>query len=238
MQDVNLTLREVREEALDTKTFVFDAADLTGVLAGQYLIVKLDVPEDPRRGSRSFTMANAPGTEPVMITTRIRSSGLFKARLASMAPGERLVAKGPTGRFTFHAGPEPALLLAGGIGVTPFRSVIKHAIDVDRTTRMTLLTSDRAPEAIPFREELDGWAVAHSWLTVARTITRPDESTWAWSGHTGRIDGPWIRDTVRDLERAIVYVCGPPRFVDDMTALVRSLGIPMDRLRSERFIGY
>ncbi len=238
MQDIVLTLREVREEALDTKTFVFDAEGLVRALPGQYLMFKLDVPTDARRGSRSFTMANAPGTEPVMITTRIRSASPFKARLAALVPGERLLVKGPVGRFTFHEGDAPAVFLAGGIGVTPFRSMIKHAIDTNRTTPITLLTSDRVPEAIPFRAEFDRWAATHPWLSVARTITRPHDAREAWSGHRGRMSREWIRSVARNLDGAVAYVCGPPRFVDELSSFLETLGIPKDRIRAERFIGY
>jgi len=238
MQDITLILREVREEALDTKTFVFDAEGLVDARAGQYLLVKLDVPADPRRGSRSFTMANGPGTEPVMITTRMRPSSPFKARLASLSLGDRLVAKGPLGRFALHETDEPAWFLAGGIGVTPFRSMIRHRIDVRRRARVVLFTSDRVPEAIPFRRELDEWAAAHPWLKVVRTITRPRESQEAWSGHVGRIDAGWIRQVAGDARHAFVYVCGPPGFVDATVSTMESIGISKDRIRSERFIGY
>lgn len=238
MQDVTLTLREVREEALDTKTFVFDAEGLVDARAGQYLLVKLDVPADPRRGSRSFTMANDPGTEPVMITTRMRPSSPFKARLASMSVGERIVVKGPLGRFVLHETDEPAWFLAGGIGVTPFRSMIRHAIDVGRRAPVVLLTSDRVPEAIPFRRELDAWAASQPWLKVVRTITRPRESKEPWSGLVGRIDAGWIREVAGDAGDAIVYICGPPGFVDPVMATMESFGISKDRVRSERFIGY
>lgn len=238
MGDVTLVLREARDEALGTKTFLFDAAGLAGVAAGQYLIVKLDVPADPRRGSRSFTMANAPTEDRVMITTRIRSSSPFKQSLAALRPGDRIPAKGPFGKFVLHTDDAPALFLAGGIGVTPFRSMIKHALDTGRDIPMTLIASDRVPEAIAFRAELDGWSRAHPALRVARTVTQPQMSKVPWSGRVGRIDVAWIRENLPDPGNPIAYVAGPPGFVTELRGLLHQVGVPDDRVRVEQFIGY
>ncbi len=238
MADVTLVLRSIRDEALDTKSFVFDPAGLTEHRAGQYILVKLDVPEDPRKGSRSFSLANAP-TEPfILLTTRIRNTSVFKQRLAAMKPGDTLSAKGPLGRFILHDDDRPALLLAGGIGVTPFRSMIKATLDAGRNTSMTLLTSDHVPEAIPYRRELETWAAARPQFHVERTITWPQKSREAWERRTGRIDADWIREVARDLERAVAYASGPPAFVGAMTALLASMGFPPERVRTERFTGY
>lgn len=236
--DVTLVLREVRDEATDTKTFLFDAEGLVGAQAGQYLMVKLDVPEDPRRGSRSFTMANAPSERHVMITTRIRDGSAFKRRMAGMHPEDRLAAKGPFGKFVLHEGDFPALFLGGGIGVTPFRSMLKRAIDEGRRAPITLLSSDRVPDAIPYRAEIDAWARGHPWLRVARTITKPEASAEPWDGRTGRLDVEWIQEHVKDPDRTVAYICGPPAFVNGLRDLVASVGFPPERIRTEQFIGY
>lgn len=233
-----LRLVESRREAADTMAFRFEAEGLPRAVAGQYLMVKLVAPGDPRGGGRSFTMANGPREPHVLIATRIRSGSPFKLRLASMKPGETLEARGPMGKFTLHEGPAPALFLAGGIGITPFRAMIKDAIDTGRTGSVTLLVSDRTPEMIPFREELDAWAEVHPWLSVHRTVTRPEEGGRPWTGRVGRIDPAWIRESGVDLGRAIAYVAGPPGFVDDLVAHLTALGFPPERVRSERFLGY
>ena len=238
MGDFSLVLREVRDEASETKTFLFDADGLAGAEAGQYLIFKLDVPADPRRGTRSFTMSNAPGERPVMLTTRIRSTSPFKQSLASMTPGAQIAAKGPFGKFTLHAGDSPALFLAGGIGVTPFRSIVKHALDAGRSIPMTLLTSDRTPEAIPFRETMDAWARARPTFRVFRTITKPGASQQPWPDRVGRIDAHWIREHMSRAKDTTVYVAGAPPFVADMRAALQEVGVADDRVRAEQFIGY
>lgn len=235
--DVALTLRELRDEGEGTKSFLFDAEGLAGAQAGQYLLVKMDVPDDPRRGSRSFTMANAPSEPRVRITTRMRDGSPFKRRLGTLRPGDPLSAKGPLGKFVMREGDAPALLLAGGIGATPFRAMIRDAIDSGRTRPITLLTSDRTPAAIPFREEMDGWPSRVDWLRIERTVTRPVGAD-GWKGRTGRVDAAWIRDAAADLDRTVAYVAGPPGFVTSIVSILDGIGLPKDRIASEAFIGY
>lgn len=238
MASVNLVLRRLWEEAQETMSFAFDAPGIVGAKPGQNLMMRLDAPEDPRKGSRTFTMASSPTEAHVMITTRIRSGSPFKRRLASLRPGDAVEARGPMGRFTLPEGDAPLLLVAGGIGVTPFRSMIKYAIDTGRSTSMTLLASDRTPEMIPFRRQMDRWAEAHRWLRILRTVTRPEQGREPWTGRSGRIDAEWARAAVDDLDRQIALVSGPPAFVEDTTELLRTLGLGADRIRTERFLGY
>lgn len=238
MATVNLVLRRLWDEARDTMSFAFDAPGWTGAQAGQNLLLRLDVPDDPRKGSRTFTVASSPTEDAVVITTRIRSSSPFKRRLAALRPGDVVEARGPMGRFTLPEGDAPLLLFAGGIGVTPFRSMIKYAIDTGRSTPMTLLSSDRVPEMIPYRREMDGWAETHPWLRIRRTITRPEETQEGWTDHVGRMDAGWIRAATDGLEGRTAFVAGPPAFVEGTVGLLRSLGLEGDRVRTERFAGY
>ena len=238
MADIVLTLRSARDEALDTTTFVFEAEGLGDHVPGQYLLLKLDVPEDPRRGSRSFTIANAPSGGRVTITSRMRPSSLFKRGLAALHPGAQVSAKGPLGRFVMPEGDTPALLLAGGIGVTPFRAMLEHAIASGRSRPVTLVVSDRVPEASVYREEIDRWASEHAWLKVVRTVTRPSPGLSPWRGRTGRIDAALLREALPSPGEGVALVAGPPAFVDGIVAVLAALGLPPDRVRSERFIGY
>lgn len=238
MPSVNLVLRRLWEEAQDTISFAFDAPGIAGAQPGQNLLIRLDVPEDPRKGLRTFTIASSPTEADALITTRIRSGSPFKQRLAALRPGDAVEARGPMGRFTLPEGDAPLLLVAGGIGVTPFRSMIKYAIDTGRSTPMTLIASDRTPEMIPFRREMDGWIEAHPWLRIRRTITRPEHGREPWTGRTGRIDAEWVRAAVDDLDRRTALVSGPPAFVVATTEVLQAAGMSADRIRTERFLGY
>ncbi|OGS46711.1 MAG: hypothetical protein A3K66_00735 [Euryarchaeota archaeon RBG_16_67_27] len=235
MPEFTLTLREVREEATDTRTFAFDSEPRVVARPGQYLLVSLDAPGDPRRGSRSLSIASAPSDPGLLLTTRVRTASPFKRALDGLAVGDRIRAKGPLGRFYLPEGDAPAVLIAGGIGVTPFRAMVRASIDAGRRSPVSLITSDRTPDSIVFREEFDAWSVAHPWFTVTRTVTRPAESGAPWTGPVGRIDERRIGPALR---AGAVLVAGPPSFADGMQALLASAGIPGDRVQIERFQGY
>ena len=238
MADVTLGLEGSREEALDTRTFVFRPDGPVGALPGQYLLVKLDVPEDPRRGSRSFTMANSPRAVSVLVATRMRPASPFKRALAALTPGARIPAKDSFGRFVLPDGDGPVLMLAGGVGVTPFRSMLEDLLSGGGGRPVTLVTSDRTPEAIPFRAELDGWARTAPWLRLERTVTRPLAGGSSWGGRVGRIDAAWLGSLLAEPPSTDVLVVGPPGFVDGMAAATAAAGVPKDRIRAERFLGY
>lgn len=238
MADVTLALEGSREEALDTRTFVFRADGLAGALPGQYLLVKLDVPDDPRRGSRSFTMANGPREASVLVTTRMRPASPFKRALAALTPGARIPAKGPFGRFVLPDEDGPVLMLAGGVGVTPFRAMLEDLVREGGGRPVVLVTSDRTAEAIPFRTEVDRWARAAPWLHIERTVSRPPVGGSSWGGRVGRIDATWLGSLLADPPSTDALVAGSPGFVDGMVAATAAAGVPKDRIRSERFLGY
>lgn len=238
MAAVKLVLRRSWEEARDTRSFAFETQGLPPAQPGQYLMLRMEAPDDPRRGSRTFTIASSPTEPDVVITTRLREGSAFKRRLASLPVGGSLEARGPMGRFTLPDEDRPLLFLAGGIGVTPFRAMIRYAMDTGRRAGITLLASDRTPDLIPYRQEMDAWARAHAWLRVERTITRPQEALQPWSGRTGRLDEDWIRSAVDGLDARIAFAAGPPAFVEDAAGRLRSLGFSDDRIRTERFAGY
>lgn len=153
---LELTLQEVRNESLYAKTFKFDLRnhDFTHQ-AGQYLTIDLPV-EDPRGKRRPFTISSSPTEKGfVTITTRPGPSP-FKQTLNSLSIGSKVVSKAPFGNFILPAdNSKSVLMLAGGIGITPFRSMIKFACDTQLPLAMTLLYSNRTPEDIPFKTECD-----------------------------------------------------------------------------------
>ncbi|MBX8633946.1 MAG: FAD-dependent oxidoreductase [Thermoplasmata archaeon] len=238
MNEAILRVLGKRDESADTRSFMFEPADGMNWEAGQYLIMKLDCPGDDRKGIRSFSIASSPTEKIIMITTRLRSGSSFKQRLSTLTTGDEVRVTGPMGRFLFHHDERPALFIAGGIGVTPFRSILKHSIDTGRRTSTTLVVSDRTPELFVFRDEFNLWQKENSWLKVYRTVTRPEAGSEKWNGHTGRIDQSWITEICPQVAEATVYCAGPPTFVQSTIAMLRSMNIEQGHIRTERFTGY
>lgn len=252
---MKLKLIEKRDEAKGTKSFFWETESPVSYLPGQYYYYTLPTLKypDPRGNTRHFTLSSSP-TEGasagkqgsvLRLTTRIREESGFKKTMDELPIGTEIQGEGPSGVFVLTENipqpggePGPHVFLAGGIGITPFRSIAKYAIDKDLGTRIHFIYSNSLPEEIIFRTELEGWASSYPNIKVDLTITKPQESQESWSGLTGRIDSDLINTLVTDLQNSIFWVCGPPPMVDAVEQELGKMAIPMDHVRSEKFTGY
>lgn len=185
-----------------------------------------------------------------MFTTRIRDSP-YKKRLSALEKGARVKLKGPQGNFVLHQDySKPAVFLSGGIGVTPFRSMIKYATDKQLPLKIIMFDSNKNIENIIFKKEFDDWADTNNNLKIIYTISddqdpheKSSSSSTAsdWKGEHGRIDKAMILrylDTNR-LNNSIYYICGPPSMLKAMQSLLQNdLEIPSERIKVEEFTGY
>jgi ferredoxin-NADP reductase len=231
-------LRFVRRqhEAENATTFYFEPDSPLAYTAGQYLNYTLPHPNPDNRGTRrSFTLSSFPEEPLLSLTTRLstpRSS--FKAALSELEPGAELEANGPHGRFVSPQPVRPLALIAGGIGVTPFRSILGDLAARRIRANIVVLYSNGTSD-IPFHGFLDGLAASWPELRLVYTVTGPDPS---WHGLTARIDGDFIRQQVPDLERTHFFTSGPAGLVEAMRANLAGIGIPRDRITYEAFPGY
>ena len=225
-------VEEVTQETPDVRSFRLKPAEPVAFRPGQHLVMFLDVPQDR---VRDFSIASSPIDEFLLVATKFREPlSQFKQRMAQLKPGDEVEIKAAFGKFMLQDDMSvPAVLLAGGIGITPFISLIKYCTDRKLPLGITLLYSNRAPDDIAFRRELEEWARINQNFRLISTIT--DDASWP--GQKGRIDEAMIRNYVQDLN-SIFYICGPPGMVDGMTALLKGMHIPDDRVRIEKFTGY
>ena len=155
-----------------------------------------------------------------------------------MPPGSPLDLDGPYGSFTLHHNAaRPAVLLAGGIGITPFRSIIEDATRRKLPHRITLLFSNTSASAAPFLDDLQAWARENPNFTLAPTITAPVAGE-PWTFETGRIDAASLTSRVSDPAAAVFYIAGPGGFVAAMVALATAIGADPDAVKAEEFPGY
>ena len=153
--------------------------------------------------------------------------------------GSIIEGEGPEGTFILdEKEPFPHVFLAGGIGITPFRSMIKYVADKNLNTQIHLIYSNSIPEEITFRNELENWAKSWPNLKLDMTITKPEKSIRAWTELTGRIDENMIQKLVPDFNNCIFWICGPPDMVEAMEHTLGKLNISSGRVRSEKFTGY
>jgi ferredoxin-NADP reductase len=231
-----LCLVDRSAEAGDVATFRFEADPALGFRAGQYLRLTLRhaVPDD-RGVARNFTISSAPNEPLVAITTRLSTPpSSFKRALAGLEPGGGVEARGPLGRFVYPDDDRPAVFIAGGIGITPVRSMLVDLAGRPLRPEVTLLHANRTSD-VPFRALFD--TLAESWPTLrtAYTVTRPDES---WSGSVGRIDETFVARHVSDLATPLFLVAGPEAMVAAMRKLLAAMGVADERVKHESFPGY
>lgn len=232
-------LRATFQETPTVRTFVFDRPQVPFTFRpGQYLAVRLPDVHDPRGDSRTFSISSAPSDgDRISVTTRIGSSP-FKERLFQARPGDVAELWGPFGDFTPEPS-RPSVLVGGGIGITPYRSMIREAAHLRSPVPISLVYSSRSAEEILFRDELERLSQSWSGLRLHVTVSRVDGAGTTWRGPVGRVDAPLIRNAAKGLSNPTYFLCGPPRMVTDLQrVLTIDVGVRRSDLRTELFRGY
>jgi ferredoxin-NADP reductase len=236
-----LALKARSEVATRTMEFRFEKPTGMTFKAGQYLdFTLLSPPETDEEGnSRSFSISAAPDDEDLAIVTRLRDSA-FKRCLQKIPLGTEIQVEGPFGDFSLHHNPDrPAVLLAGGIGITPFHSMVRMDAHRGGSRRILLFYSNRRPEDAPFLEEFRQLAKRHPLFTFVPTMSRASASLLPWDGLVGRIEYGLIQKHLHgNSAPPIFYIAGPPRMVADLGTMLANAGVGEDDIRTEEFIGY
>lgn len=242
---MKITLIEKRKIAKGTAEYIFKPEKEIDWLPGQYFYWTIPDTKmkysDPRGNTHHFTICLSPTEgKNIAFATRLREKSNYKKSLESISVGQEIEGEGPEGTFVLdeHEKGEH-VFLAGGIGITPFRSMIKYNVDKKLTDiKIKLLYANSVPEEIAFRKEIEDWANENENIEAFMTVSHPENSNQEWKGLTGRIDRQMIENTVRELTKPTFWVCGPPAMTEAMEKLLGGLRITSDRLRVEKFTGY
>ena len=144
----------------------------------------------------------------------------LKRSLAEAPLGTPVSIFGPAGDFTLGPDPTPLVFIAGGIGITPFRSMLLDAVARGLPYRITLIYSNRTPEGAPYHEELAGLARLHAAFRYVPTMVEPDKSAQPWTGERRFVNAEFLHDYVGDMTVPIFYLAGPPGLVVAATKTV------------------
>ena len=199
----------------------------------------LNPPETDFEGNvRTFSIASAPFEEQLTFATRMRDTA-FKRSLKKMPLGAVVKMDSVIGSFTLHKNSaKPAVFLAGGIGITPFSSIVRQA-DHDRAPHtLHLFYSNRRPEEAPFVEVLQNLEKTNPQFRFIATMTEMPRSKKTWNGETGRINQEMLSKYLNDLRGPIYYVAGPPAMVSGLRKMLVASGVDEDDIRTEEFSGY
>ena len=233
-----LTKRE--EIAEGTMAFHFTKPADFQFRAGQSIdLTLLNPPETDGEGdSRAFTIASSPFDNDLMIATRMRDTA-FKRVLRKASPGLQVRIDGPGGSFVLHRKSEkPAVFLAGGIGITPFLSIIRQAGHDQSPHHLYLFYSNRRPEDAAFLDLLSEATKENPNFHLIATMTQMDKSHREWKSETGYINKDILTKHLPSLQGPIYYLAGPPAMVAAMRRTLIEAGVDEDDIRTEEFSGY
>jgi len=220
------------QETPRVRTLVLDADGWAGHRAGQHVDVRLTA-EDGYQAESSYSIASAPG-EPLAITVEELEDGEVSPYLVGeVVDGDRFEIRGPIGGYFVWDGSDeaPVLLIAGGSGVVPLVSMIRHRARIGSRAPTRLLYSSRSYEDIIYRAELDEPADG---LEVFHTLTRSQPS--GWTGYARRIDAEMLDEVAWPMDDdPRVFICGSTRFVDTAADGLVAMGYPALSIRTERF---
>jgi predicted ferric reductase len=182
-----------------------------------------------------WTISSSP-SEMDTISSTIKELGDFTATIGQTKPGDTATAHGAFGRFSYvlHPGEKNLVFIAGGIGITPLMSMLRHMRDTQSTISVVLLYGNRNEEDIVFRQELSEIETGGSpRLKVVHVLSKPREG---WSGETGRIDGQKIQQFCgKNLREKAFYLCGPPALVSASIKNLRDLSVADAKIHVEVF---
>jgi ferredoxin-NADP reductase len=240
MADKRLKLLRSEEVAEGTMAFHLERPQGFDYTAGQtidlYLIDPTDM--DAEGPVRTFSLVSAPHEPELMFATRMRDTA-FKRWLKSAANNAELTWDGPYGSFTLHKNAsKPAVFLAGGIGITPFMSMMKAATHDKLPHQIYLFFSNNRPEDAPFLDDIQKLAKQNPNLHFVPTMTAMEKSQREWSGERGFIDKAMLERHLSDLSTPIYYTAGPAAMVTAMRTMLTQAGVDEDNIRFEEFPGY
>lgn len=231
---VKATLSSVAEEAEGVKTFTFQPEGDYPFTAGQYAFLYFS--QGGKRYAKHFTISNSPNRPGVSFTT-IMSGSDYKNALDALPVGQAVELGKPMGEFTLDARKTGKVaFLAGGIGITPARSMIEHLMDTGNKedVEYVVFYGNRTVDRIAFRDELGGIADDAGWLRMVHVIS--DDAPDGWGGETGFINQDMLVRHLKDLSAYTFYVAGPPGFNKAMREVLASQDQGM--LIFESFAGY
>jgi ferredoxin-NADP reductase len=236
---VKARIKEKRDVAKRTLMVVFDLlGEEVDFQPGQYFwVTLLDPPYDDEKGPRRhITVVTSPTERGVLgLATRLRDSA-FKRSLAALPEGTAVEVEQPKGSFVLPQETDRHyVFIAGGIGITVFRSMLRYIADEGLPHRVTLVHSNRDRESTAFYDELRELEAANPNLEIVYTMTQDS----GWEGETRRIDAEMLRDYLGEKLDSYTYlIAGPPAMVDGVAEALQGAGIPEDQVLPARFSGY
>ncbi len=232
-------LKEKIKIANDTFDFVFHTNRKFLYKPGEYMEWTLKHKNPDARGYRRyFTLASSPTEDNLRLGIKFYDKpSSFKNNLLSLPEGAEVVASSRAGDFTLPADTNQGLVfIAGGIGITPFRSMIQYLLDKSEKRPIALFYSNKMVSDIAYKEIFDR-AEKELGIKTIYTITNPGEQIGG-DMYGGFIDEKFIKDKVPEYANKLFYISGPHGMVDAFEKTLKSMGVPRKNIKIDFFPGY
>ncbi len=231
------TVKEIRPETAKVKTFTLALPNWSAHRAGQHYDVRLTA-ADGYQAQRSYSIASEPerSGEIDLTVERIEDGEVSDYMHDVLTKGDRIEVRGPIGGyFVWDADlPDPLLLIAGGSGIVPLMSMLRHRAAIGNTNPARLLYSSRTFEDIIYYGELEKLRGNGHGLDVFHALTRKQPQ--GWKGYSRRIDDAMLKEVIKPLGMVPqVFICGPTLMVESAANTLVRLGLPPAQIRTERF---
>lgn len=238
-------LSEKKEVATGTLQVTFEIKESFNFKPGQYIFLTLDLKHTDERGERRhFSINNSPNEKGIItITTRLSDSG-FKKTLNELQVGDAVELGPIAGAFVlpenkskplvFTGEARKLVFIAGGIGITPFMSMLRYLKEEGNPYNITLIYSNRNQASTAFLEEVKNLGLKIKDMKLILSMTEDDE----WGGEKRRIDADFIKEYFPNVNKNYYMVVGPPAMTEAVQKSLMDAGVEIDNIKVEKFTGY
>ncbi|MCL1976624.1 MAG: FAD-dependent oxidoreductase [Candidatus Bathyarchaeota archaeon] len=227
------SIQDIIPRTHDVTSFRFPRPKELQYKPGQYFFVTIK--QDGKEISNPFSFSTSPTETDYIEFTKKLTDHEYSIALKATKIGDWAKIDAPYGKLTYEGEYPKIALLCGGIGITPFRSIIKNATDKNLNNKITLFYGCRTEEDIPFKTELEELSQKNNNLKIFIVLSQASPN---WKGATGHITAEIIQKELPDFKDTTFYACGPPPMVKAMQGIIEKLGLPKEQLKLELFTGY
>ncbi|MCX5707162.1 MAG: FAD-dependent oxidoreductase [Candidatus Omnitrophica bacterium] len=230
---LKVKIKEVIQRTYNVKSFRVQVPQEIDFKAGQFLKVSI---KEGSEFTRYLSISNSPTEKGYLEFTKKITQSLFSKTLDTLKTQDTLRIQYPFGKFTLDEAGLKVTFLSGGIGITPIRSMVKYAVDMNLGIEMILLYANRSIKDVVFKDDFEAMQKAYSKLKVVHLLSEPAPN---FKSTPGLINARVIRNEIPDFLERKFYLCGAPQMVEAMRKILsEELSLPNENIITENFQGY
>lgn len=220
-------VKNINWKTKDTFTLTLKTNKKFNFKAGQFCFLRIN--KNKLYARHPFTISSPPNEKDLEFTIKLQ--GRFTKIASQLKEGEEIIVEGPFGTFTVEDDNKNLVFIAGGVGITPFMSIIKNHSDLRKQQNITLLYGSKTKEDIIFRDELD--TIQKDWFTKIYLLSNANSSSEMYE--RGYINKTLISKHIKNLNNTLFYICGPEQMKKCVKKILANLGVKNQNIKTESF---